>query len=76
LREIGSLLNPYHALDTNDSVLITYAGETYLFRDAGDHVAYRDLNTRVALKKRKRQADSAEDPFLQPEKVSFYQYIA
>lgn len=40
-----------------------------MFRLAGDHVAFRDLNTKVTLKKRKRQASEAVDePFLQPEK--------
>ncbi|KDD75130.1 hypothetical protein H632_c854p2 [Helicosporidium sp. ATCC 50920] len=43
---------------------------TFLFRFAEDHVAYHDLNTKLALRKRQRAVrGDDEDAFLQPEKV-------
>lgn len=48
-------------------------GQTFLFRLAGNHVGYADLNTKVVLKKRKRGGvddvyGGEEDAFLQPER--------
>lgn len=46
------------------------ADSTYLFRFAGDHVGYHDLNTKLALRKRQRATRADDDEqFLQPEKV-------
>lgn len=45
-------------------------GQTYLLRIGKDYVGYSDLNTKVALKKRKRGMATGEEEegFLQPEK--------
>lgn len=44
--------------------------QTFLFRFAADHVGYHDLNTKLLLRKRKRQQFEGEaEDFVPPEKV-------
>lgn len=45
-----------------------HAESTFLFRRTHDRVGYHDLNTKLALRKRKRGALEGES-FLQPEKA-------
>ncbi|GAB4823600.1 hypothetical protein N2152v2_010646 [Parachlorella kessleri] len=55
----------------DQSIKFDAKDQTYLFRFAGDHVGYKDLNTKLMLKKRKRQqfSDEGDEDFVPPAKV-------
>lgn len=66
----GFVRNAGHIRVHLTSFPASFADATFLFRFAEDHVAYHDLNTKLALRKRQRAVrGDDEDAFLQPEKV-------